>query len=100
MGLDVSCAITQITHMETRISATRLARNLGDILGRIRYRGESFVVERNGVPVARIGPVTPEALVRLRDVVEAWRSVEADPEMARDLASIGAADVPAESPWD
>jgi len=86
--------------METRIPATRLARQLGDILGRIRYRGESFVVERNGVPVARIGPLAPEAPVRLRDVVEAWRSVEADPELAGDLTAIGAADAPAETPWD
>ncbi len=43
--------------MEHRISATELARRLGDILGRIRYRGDSFTVERHGTPVARIGPV-------------------------------------------
>lgn len=86
--------------MEEPISATRLARNLGDILGRIRYRGESFVIERNGVPVARIGPLTPEAPVRLRDIVDAWLSVEADEELAEDLAAIGAADAPAELPWD
>jgi hypothetical protein len=34
-----------------RISATELARKLGDVLGRVRYRGESFIVERNGAPV-------------------------------------------------
>ena len=43
--------------MDFRISATHLARRLGDILGRIRYRGDSFTVERHGTPVARIGPV-------------------------------------------
>jgi antitoxin (DNA-binding transcriptional repressor) of toxin-antitoxin stability system len=85
--------------METRIPATRLARNLGDVLGRIRYRGETFVVERNGVPIARIGPVAPGAPIRLGDAVAAWGSVEADPDLARDLAAIGAADTPAESPW-
>lgn len=47
--------------MESHISATDLARRLGDILGRIRYRGESFIVERNGKPVARIGPVAARA---------------------------------------
>lgn len=85
--------------MENRIPATRLARNLGDVLGRIRYRGESFLIERNGVPVARIGPVTQGAPVRLADALAAWTSVQGDAELARDLAAIGAADVPAESPW-
>ena len=42
--------------MEGRISSTQLARKLGDILGRVRYRGESFVVERNGDPFARLVP--------------------------------------------
>jgi antitoxin (DNA-binding transcriptional repressor) of toxin-antitoxin stability system len=85
--------------MATRIAATRLARGLGDVLGRIRYRGESFLIERNGVLVARIGPVTPDKPPRLREVVEAWASVEADPQFARDLAAIGAADTPARDPW-
>jgi prevent-host-death family protein len=40
--------------MEGGISATELARRLGDILGRVRYRGDSFLVERNGEPVARL----------------------------------------------
>ncbi len=85
--------------METRIPATRLARNLGDVLGRIRYRGESFLIERNGVAVARLGPVTPEAPARLRDVVAAWSSVGADDDFGGDLAAIGSADEPAEIPW-
>jgi hypothetical protein len=85
--------------MATRIAATRLARGLGDILGRIRYRGESFLVERNGVLVARIGPVGPERPPRLREVVEAWGSVEADAQFAHDLAAVGAADTPARDPW-
>ena len=36
---------------------------------------------------------------RLRELIEAWLSVEADPEFARDLAAIGAADTPADDPW-
>src|SRR3990172_5706358 len=39
--------------MEHRISAKDLARRLGDVLGRVRYRGDSFVVDRNGEAVAR-----------------------------------------------
>ncbi len=85
--------------MATRIAATHLARGLGDILGRIRYRGETFVVERNGVPVARLGPVKPERPPRLREVIEAWASIEADDRFALDLAAVGAADTPARNPW-
>jgi prevent-host-death family protein len=53
----------------TTITATELARNLSDILNRARYRGERFVIERNGEPVATIGPpetigITPEELAR------------------------------------
>ncbi|MBI2940904.1 MAG: type II toxin-antitoxin system Phd/YefM family antitoxin [Chloroflexi bacterium] len=43
--------------METKITATELAKNLSDVLNRIRYRGERFVVERNGEPVATLAPV-------------------------------------------
>lgn len=77
--------------MATRIAATRLARGLGDVLGRIRFRGESFLIERNGVLIARIGPVTHGKPPRLREVVEAWASVEADPQFAQDLAAVEAA---------
>jgi len=42
--------------VETTITATELARNLSDILNRVRYRGESFRVERNGEVVAEIRP--------------------------------------------
>jgi len=43
--------------------------------------------------------VTPERLPKLREVVEAWRSVEADDRFARDLEAVGAADAPARDPW-
>ena len=42
--------------METTITATELARNLSDILNRVRYRGERFRVERNGEVVAVLEP--------------------------------------------
>ena len=48
--------------METRITATELARSLSDILNRIQYRGERFVVERNGKPIATINPSLTSAI--------------------------------------
>ncbi len=62
--------------MEHRISATELARRLGDILGRIRYRSESFIVERNGRPVARIGPVRDSGSVAVRETTAGWMAAD------------------------
>ena len=61
--------------METKITATELSRTLSDILSRVRYRGESFLIERNGEPVATLAPARPlpaitlgEFLARLGDL--------------------------------
>ena len=51
--------------MESKISATELARRLSDVLNRICYRGERFVVERNGEPVATLGPAGAEPGITL-----------------------------------
>jgi prevent-host-death family protein len=86
--------------MEYRISATDLARRAGEVLGRVRYRGDSFVVDRNGDPVARISPVAGVSTGTARELVEVWRSVGA-PEVsfADDLEAVGALDLPPELPW-
>jgi prevent-host-death family protein len=86
--------------MENRISATELARNLGDILGRIRYKGESFTVERNGKPIARLTPVREPNPVTVREAFVAWKAaVGADPKLAGDLERVRAADLPPGNPW-
>jgi antitoxin (DNA-binding transcriptional repressor) of toxin-antitoxin stability system len=59
--------------MEKRISATELARQLGDILGRIRYQGESYTVERNGRAVARLTPVLAPHLGTAAEAFTAWK---------------------------
>ena len=42
--------------MESRISATEAAGAFSDLLNRVRYRGEQFVVEHGGEPICRIVP--------------------------------------------
>ncbi len=42
--------------VEESISATKLARSISDILNRIHYRGERFLVQRGGKTVAALGP--------------------------------------------
>jgi len=45
--------------MKARISATEAARSFSDLLNRVRYGGDSFVVERGGEPICLISPVGP-----------------------------------------
>ena len=60
--------------MEIKISATELSRNLSDILNRVRYRRERFVVERNGEPIATLAP-TATSDVTMRDLIELIRAL-------------------------
>lgn len=41
---------------EQAISVTEAARNFSDCVNRVRYQGTTFVLHKNGVPVARIVP--------------------------------------------
>ena len=45
--------------MKSRISATEAARSFSELMNRVRYRGESFVVERGGKPICEILPARP-----------------------------------------
>ncbi len=86
--------------MEHRLSATELARKLGDVLGRIRYMGDTFLIERNGNPVARIVPVAEHPPTSLREAVAAWCGAgEPDLEFADALDRVADADRAPESPW-
>jgi antitoxin (DNA-binding transcriptional repressor) of toxin-antitoxin stability system len=44
---------------EKPISVTTAARKFADCINLVRYQGASFLLEKNGVPVARIVPVLP-----------------------------------------
>lgn len=86
--------------MERRISATELARSLGDVLARVRYRGDSFVVERNGKTVARLVPAA-ERTATLGEALDAWRAAgPPDPEFADLLELVNRADRPPDNPWE
>ncbi len=84
----------------TRISSTELARSIGDILGRVRYRGETFVIERNGKDVALLSPEPAPVVRHLRDVLHAWLDAgPPDLEWAEILERVGQEDRPPEDPW-
>jgi antitoxin (DNA-binding transcriptional repressor) of toxin-antitoxin stability system len=51
--------ICESDSMKLRISATKAARSFSELMNRVRYRGESFVVERGGKPICEILPAGP-----------------------------------------
>jgi prevent-host-death family protein len=87
--------------MEHVISATELARKLGDVLGKVRYRHDVFIVERNGEAVARLAPLSSRASASLIEGLRAWRSAgPPDPGFADDLERVNAADRSPRNPWE
>ncbi len=87
------------------VSATEAARNLGEILARVREDRAVYVVERHGKPVARIAPVEDRVFTG-RDFVELVRTGKvpsAGREYARaveeGIAMFNRVEVP-KSPWE
>jgi prevent-host-death family protein len=89
--------------MVTEISATDLARELSDVLSRVRYKGEKFTVIRNGIPIATISPVAPTKGITVKEFVELMRTLPMpDEDFAKDLEEIHKSQPLMEPPpkWD
>lgn len=72
--------------MTTRVSATEAVRTFSDLLNRIRYRGEEFVVERAGEAVCRMTPAVPSKRMTLRELASLLREIPgADADYASDV---------------
>jgi antitoxin (DNA-binding transcriptional repressor) of toxin-antitoxin stability system len=86
--------------METKISATEAARSLSDIINRVVYRGEEFIVERGGEAVCKITPVGPRGCT-FAELVEFFKSApKLDDEYLDILEEITRNQQPVpESPW-
>ena len=67
---------------ETIISVTEAARNFADCVNRAHYQRQTFVLLKNGVPVARLVPVG-EPDCRGSDVAAALDGIELSPADAR-----------------
>jgi len=65
--------------MRKTISATVAVRNFSDLLNTIRFRRESYTIERAGKPVALFGPAVPSVNVTLKDL----------PGLLKQLTSLG-----------
>ena len=85
--------------MDTVITATDLARSLSDILNRVRYKGETFVIQRNGEPIATLAPSGPKPGVTLRELAGALSKLTMPGEgFADDLEAIQASQPKLEAP--
>ena len=73
--------------METRITATELARSLSDVLNRVKYKGEQFVVERNGEEVARLVAPLPKGGT-WNDLIRIMIEHPVDDQFADDLEAV------------
>lgn len=85
--------------MTTRLTVTEAVRNFSEIIGRVRFKGERFVLVKGGKPVAELGPTDAAAPVRLGElpaILEGLPHLEPDDaeRFARDLDSCSRAAVP------
>jgi prevent-host-death family protein len=67
---------------KTTISVTDAARNFADCVNRVRYQNMSFVLLKNGTPVARIVPHESKTCTA-RELAEALREIKLSTENAK-----------------
>ena len=58
-AFDENAKICKYDFMKSRITATQTTRQFSELMNRVRYRGESFIVERGGRPICEILPARP-----------------------------------------
>ena len=88
---------------ETSISVTEAARNFADCVNRAKYQGATFVLLKNGQPVARLTPAERSRICTGRDLYAALSRVSLSDEekMARrrDMEAGSAILKPPVDPW-
>ena len=68
---------------ETTITVTEAARNFADCVNRAHYQNVTFVLLKNGRPVARLAPAAEERCTG-RHLADALGHAELSPREARD----------------
>jgi prevent-host-death family protein len=79
--------------MSERITATRVLREFSELLNQVRYKSQSYIVERNGKPIARLVPVSDlkeaKKLKELKNLLSSLPSCSDDLQaFAKDLEKI------------
>lgn len=82
--------------METKITATELAKSLSEILNRIRYGGERFVIQRHGEAIATLAPVGSPSTMTLGELARLLDTLpRPDSAFADDLEAVQSTQQPA-----
>jgi prevent-host-death family protein len=79
------------------LSATEASRRFSEVLDAVEHRHESFVVVRNGRPIARI---TPASTPNGKSVAAFLNANRPDPRWEADLGALRAELVVEERPWN
>jgi antitoxin (DNA-binding transcriptional repressor) of toxin-antitoxin stability system len=56
--------------MEKRITATQAVREFSELLNKIKFRGDHYIIERSGKPVARMEPIKEAIKTKLLKELE------------------------------
>jgi antitoxin (DNA-binding transcriptional repressor) of toxin-antitoxin stability system len=88
---------------KTTITVTEASRNFADCVNRVHYQNQTFVLLKNGKPVARLAPET-EKICTGADLAKALENVELTPAEAsawhKDLVVARKALKPQGSKWE
>jgi prevent-host-death family protein len=93
--------------MEKSVTATEAVRDFSGILNLVRFRGDTYIVNRGGKPVARIGPVEePQVKKTLKEL---GALLDGLPKLGKELGSFeedlnlvrkAQPSLPGEDPWE
>jgi antitoxin (DNA-binding transcriptional repressor) of toxin-antitoxin stability system len=88
---------------EKAISVTEAARNFADCINRAHYQGVTFILHKNGVPVARIVPEERKKPSSGREIAAALAKVRLSPQESAawrdDLAAARNNRIPQKDKW-
>ena len=87
--------------LSRRLSATEAARNFSELLNRVRYRGETFIIERGGEAVGELRPAASPRFTGA-DLVALLRSLPpVDEDYLKEVEDAARNQPPIqESPWE
>lgn len=85
--------------METVISSTEVARHLGEILARVKLKGETFIVTKSDKPLACLAPISNARRATGAEIMGALAGLPCDPDFADDLERVNRMDTVPDNPW-
>ncbi|MCC5850884.1 MAG: hypothetical protein JJU29_22580 [Verrucomicrobia bacterium] len=74
--------------MKTTITSTKLVRQLGDCLARVKYRGEAFVITKNDEAIAELLPTGISQYGKWSDIATSLTALPLDEDFADDLERV------------